>query len=246
MAIQIIAQRFATDHLPENSLDAFQRALELGAYGVQLHVHLTRDLIPMVHYGVFLADVGLPERPIYDCTADELKSLTLRTSEGLIAGDHHIHRLYDVLGTLGRKGHFELELRTPQPEGVGIVCDLLRDFRYLWDTLVVTSPEPLILRAMQQECPDLKTHLIFPRHEAWIENGALAHYAIQRARLANVQTLHLHASQLSAEVVEALAGQQVQVQAWDANRLFEVELVHELGLQRFSTQQLKTALQYRK
>lgn len=245
MTTQIIAQRFYNDYLPENSIEAFQRAVEMGADGVLLHIHLTRDLIPMVHYGVYLEDVGLPNRPIYDCASEELKSLPLTNHQGAVVGDHHVHRLYEVLGTLGRKTHFELEIRTPQPEVVAILSELLRDFRYLWHTLEITSPEPLILRAIQEHCPELNTHLILPRQEAWAEERTLPYYAIQRARLANVTTLHLHPSQLTAEVVRALAQEGIGVHAWDVNRLFELEAIKEWGITRFSTEQLKTALTYR-
>ncbi len=44
----VIAHRGASDRAPENTLDAFQCALEDGADALELDVHLSRDRIPVV------------------------------------------------------------------------------------------------------------------------------------------------------------------------------------------------------
>ncbi len=51
----VIAHRGASGHEPENSLAAFRRAVELGADGIELDVHGTRDGVLVVHH-----DAGLP------------------------------------------------------------------------------------------------------------------------------------------------------------------------------------------
>ena len=48
--IEIIAHRGASRERPENTISAFQRAVELGADGVELDVHLTADGI-LAHHG---------------------------------------------------------------------------------------------------------------------------------------------------------------------------------------------------
>mgnify|MGYP002350518234 FL=1 len=44
---QIVAHRGIPDLAPENTLPAFQRALELGADAVELDVRLTADSVPV-------------------------------------------------------------------------------------------------------------------------------------------------------------------------------------------------------
>lgn len=56
---EIIAHRGASRERPENSLAAFERAIELGADGVELDVHLHSDGVLRVHHDPFPPS-GLP------------------------------------------------------------------------------------------------------------------------------------------------------------------------------------------
>jgi len=52
----VLAHRGASHHYPPNTLDAFRAAVVLGADGVELDVHLTREGIPVVHHDAHLVD----------------------------------------------------------------------------------------------------------------------------------------------------------------------------------------------
>ncbi len=54
----VIAHRGASGHEPENSLAAFRRAVELGADGVELDVHATRDGRLVVHHDAVIPGRG--------------------------------------------------------------------------------------------------------------------------------------------------------------------------------------------
>jgi glycerophosphoryl diester phosphodiesterase len=54
----IIGHRGAPRDHPENTLAAFLRALELGATGVELDVHVTGDGVVVVHHDFAVAAVG--------------------------------------------------------------------------------------------------------------------------------------------------------------------------------------------
>jgi glycerophosphoryl diester phosphodiesterase len=55
---RILAHRGASGHQPENSLAAFREALRLGAHGVELDVHTTRDGALIVHHDEAIPDLG--------------------------------------------------------------------------------------------------------------------------------------------------------------------------------------------
>jgi glycerophosphoryl diester phosphodiesterase len=90
----VIAHRGASGHDPENSLAAFRRAVELGADGIELDVHGTRDGVLVVHH-----DAGLPGLgAIAELDAEAVQERRLpngepvpRLAEALaIIGDHDV------------------------------------------------------------------------------------------------------------------------------------------------------------
>ncbi len=78
---EIIAHRGASRVCLENTLSAFQRALDLGADAVELDVHCTRDGTVMVHHDAVVrgtpGDPALSGRPIAGLTSTELMAFRL-------------------------------------------------------------------------------------------------------------------------------------------------------------------------
>ncbi len=78
---EIIAHRGASREHLENTLAAFQRALDLGADGVELDVHCTADGTVVVHHDAILrgepSDAALAGRPIAALTTAELGAFRL-------------------------------------------------------------------------------------------------------------------------------------------------------------------------
>jgi len=71
MPVEIVAHRGANREAPENTLPAFQRALELGVQGIELDIQLTRDGVPVVRH-----DPDLPPAP-HEEHAVPIASLTM-------------------------------------------------------------------------------------------------------------------------------------------------------------------------
>ena len=87
---RILAHRGASGHQPENSLAAFREALRLGAHGVELDVHTTRDGALVVHHDPGLATLG------------EISGLELETVRGIhLDNGEPIPTLQDALAVLG-------------------------------------------------------------------------------------------------------------------------------------------------
>ena len=62
--VGIYAHRGASFELPENTLSAFARAIELQADGIELDVHLSSDGIPVVIHDDLLDRTGLRNSPV--------------------------------------------------------------------------------------------------------------------------------------------------------------------------------------
>ncbi len=93
------AHRGARAHAPENTIEAFELALRLGASGLESDVWLTADGIAVLdHDGV--VKKGLRKRPISDFERSELPE--------------HIPTLLEVLDACGTDHSLSLDLKDPQ------------------------------------------------------------------------------------------------------------------------------------
>lgn len=68
------AHRGASGYCPENTLAAFQKAVDLGADGVELDIHLTKDGALVVTHDESIDRVSDHKGRVCDYTLDELKS----------------------------------------------------------------------------------------------------------------------------------------------------------------------------
>jgi glycerophosphoryl diester phosphodiesterase len=102
------AHRGARDRAPENTIEAFQVALQLGATGIESDVWLTADGIAVLdHDGV--VRIGRRRRSIRSCRADELPE--------------HIPTLRQLFEECGTGFHLSLDLK--EAGAGGTVVDLV-------------------------------------------------------------------------------------------------------------------------
>jgi glycerophosphoryl diester phosphodiesterase len=69
-APEIIAHRGANREAPENTLAAFEKALDIGVNGIELDVQFSRDGVPLVHH-----DPAIAGQPIIGMSVAEVQSL---------------------------------------------------------------------------------------------------------------------------------------------------------------------------
>ena len=94
---QYIAHRGFHDNrseCPENSLPAFERAIQMG-YGIELDVQLTKDGVPVVFHDWDLKRAAGVDRKIRDCTFEELQSYRLFGSSQTIPAFEAVLELAD-------------------------------------------------------------------------------------------------------------------------------------------------------
>jgi glycerophosphoryl diester phosphodiesterase len=112
--VEIIAHRGTPREYPENSLPGFHRALELGASGIELDVHLTADGVVVVHHDPALhmtpVDPGPPPR-IRELTAAELR-------RHVLAPGVPIPTLSEALDVVAGRATVYVEIKAPQAEPV--------------------------------------------------------------------------------------------------------------------------------
>jgi glycerophosphoryl diester phosphodiesterase len=241
---RIVAHRGApTTDAPENTRAAFQRAIEIGADAVELDVRLTRDHVPVVYHYFYLDEVTTGSGPIFQHTAQEIERVRVVGADRL-GGGHAIPTLEEIINDFGSRIRLDIELKGPEPEVAEIVGNILGGFRDLWDTIEVTSFEPSLLRDVRRACPGIATALLYPPSEDWMHLDVVAYAALQRARLAQAQVVHLHPTQLTADVVKHVRAGAVEIHAWQVNDTQALQLAADLEVPSICTDQVEQAMTF--
>lgn len=99
---ELIAHRGASRERPENTLAAFDRAVQLGADAVELDVHLSSDGHLVVNHDPTIAEGWLPRA---------LRSMTLAEIQAARSGDRQIPTLDEVVARIGGAARIYCELK---------------------------------------------------------------------------------------------------------------------------------------
>jgi glycerophosphoryl diester phosphodiesterase len=150
-----IGHRGAPRECPENTLPSFARALELGADGIELDVHATRDGVVVVHHDpvprAASADPTLAGRAIADLTYDQLRGFR-------VAPAVSIPTLAEVLALVGGAAVVYVELK-----GTGIERRVVDVIRASTARCAVHSFDHAAVARVRTLAPDLRRGLLFSR-----------------------------------------------------------------------------------
>jgi len=136
----VIAHRGASKLAPENTMASFRKALELGAGGIELDVHLSRDGHLVVIHDEQLGRTSNGNGFVKDKTLDELKSLDFGSWFSPEFSDERIPTLHEVLDLLDRwDGLLNIEIKNGPVFYPGIekaVADAISDYKRANRTIV--------------------------------------------------------------------------------------------------------------
>jgi glycerophosphoryl diester phosphodiesterase len=182
---------------------------------------------------------------IFDCTLEQLRDVEVFCKSNPSSRPGRISTLEEILEMFGGKLGLEIHVQGPEPEAAEIMGATLKQFSHLWDQFELTSYEPAMLLAFQEVCPGLARDLLFPRSENWMTSDIVRHQAIHLSRLAKARAVHLHPSQLSETVVNALHNHGIEIHTWDVNDVQSLKTVAKFGIHRVCTDDFNQALAYR-
>jgi glycerophosphoryl diester phosphodiesterase len=154
----VIAHRGASAVAPEHTIAALERALELGADGLQLDVHLSRDDQPVVIHDYTLERTTDGAGAVRALTVRELKRLDAGRWFGTAFGGQRLQTLQEVLERFRNRTRFCIEIRGGSTLYPGLeerVVGLLEVYDVLERSLV-QSLDGGALRAMRALSRDVR------------------------------------------------------------------------------------------
>lgn len=151
MKPQIFAHRGARRVAPENTLPAFAAALEMGAAGIELDVHLSADGQLVVIHDFSVEKTTDGHGLVAQMTAAELLRLDAGSHfSGAFAGTR-IPTLAAVLDLVGDRCRINIEIKSLDPyarDASDAVAAIIRQ-RNLYEQVIVSSFNPITLLKMR-------------------------------------------------------------------------------------------------
>jgi glycerophosphoryl diester phosphodiesterase len=199
-----IAHRGVHDVYTENTLDAFQRAVDLGFQGIELDVHVTADGTCVVHHdeSVITPRVALSIRGTYYDTLHAAAPL--------------VPRLDEVLDLVAGKTHVYVEIKTSGVEAY--LAEVLR--KRPAEASVHSFDHEVILR-MRHIMPQLRTGIL--------QTSRLVD-SVNALRAAGATDLWQWHEFIDRALIEQVSAAGCRVIAWTANTPSEWRVFADLGV----------------
>jgi glycerophosphoryl diester phosphodiesterase len=159
---RIWAHRGASGHAPENTLAAFRLAAEMGADGVELDVHLSRDgQVVVIHNGTVDATTDGRGR-VCDLSLADLQALDAGSWSSPRFSGQRIPTLETVLADVGPHMLINVEVKG-QPQAGPLEAEVVRliEAQGLVEQVIVSSFYPGSLKRVRALNPDIQLGYLY-------------------------------------------------------------------------------------
>jgi glycerophosphoryl diester phosphodiesterase len=234
-----VAHRGASTLAPENTIEAFRLAVEAGAGGLELDVHMTRDGHIVVIHDATVDRTTNGSGALSEMTLDELRRFDAGHNFSPDGGSTRPYRGRGVwVPTLGEvleefpgvAVNIEIKAGTPGIEET--VLGILRDANALGRALVVSTPHAIVKRFRKISSGHISTGA-----SRW-EIGVF--YILSRLRLERlvrpaydalqVPLLHRGILVVTPRFIRAAQARGVRVDVWTINQAEEMRRLLDLGI----------------
>ena len=200
----VIAHRGASDYAPENTVAAFDLAIELGARHIELDVELSSDVHIVVIHDDTLDRTTNASGPVTDRTLADLRRLDAGSWFGARYSGERIPVYTDVLKRYRGRAHLHTEIKGRSPVLVQRVADVVRT-RCMQEQVTITSFLREQLEEIRASAPELAT--------GWLVEQ-VTDEVVAEAHALGLRQVCPRADGLTPELVSRLHGEGFVVRAW--------------------------------
>ena len=207
------AHRGASHEAPANTLAAFLLAVDLGAEGIELDVHLSKDghLVVIHDFDVSATTDG--QGLVRNKTLAELKELDAGSWFDPVFADQRIPTLQEVIDAVGHRLLLNIELKVKGWGDGGLAAKVVQIVEQsgLVDRVILSSFNPLTVWRAKRRNPQIATGLLYAQdmplflRKAWLR------------RLVRPTALHPHYTMVDAHYVWWANKQGYRVNVWTAD-----------------------------
>jgi glycerophosphoryl diester phosphodiesterase len=220
-----LAHRGAKEVTPENTLPAFERALEMGAHGIELDVQLTFDDVPVIMHNFKLDETTDGEGTIPEHTLEQLKAFDAGAHFGEEFAGTEIPTLAEVLEAFP-EAIVNVELKSLTLNDTGLeraVIDVVREHQ-AEGRVIVSSFNPFCLRRMSNLASDLPLGQLNDPELPFLLRKGVTLWRVKR------QAIHPYYTMVDQKFVNAAHNKGRRVNAWTVNESDEMRRLIDLGV----------------
>jgi glycerophosphoryl diester phosphodiesterase len=237
----IIAHRGGAKESTENTIAAFQRAVRLGAGGIETDVRLSRDGVAVIYHDERFGRVeGLapPQRTrlISDMTYKELSAQTL-LPVGEDTGGRRVPTLAALLTDV-KSGLLNIEIKRGAHFDylVDQIIEQLRHFSEL-DRVVLEAPDLKTAEKLRNALPQIKLH-INPAYDGTVPFNE----SLERVLRFHPHSISVNYKKVSLEMIELAHRSGVEVWAWTVDEPEIAQALALMGVDAIKTDRPKVLL----
>jgi len=236
---KIWAHRGASGEAPENTLAAFQMAVDAGADGIELDVHFTRDRQVVVTHDDDVTRVTGYKGLISDLTLEQLKKLDFSCNMAAFKGET-LPTLEEVLALIKPSPlHINIELKTnnENPDGLEEACQALVEKYGMEDRILYSSFNHYSLARMLEIAPAMPCGILYSNkpYKPWEYAGSFGCKAVHP----------LYKSVNTAEYMKSCHDADIFCNVWTVNDPKDIKEMLELQVDGIITNYPALALSLR-
>lgn len=227
----IFAHRGASSHAPENTLAAFQLAVDHGARALELDVQLTKDKEVVVFHDTHLGRTTNGSGRIKDLTLAEVKRLNAGISFSPGYQNQKVPTLAEVFDLIGRDILINIELKNlgaPLNDLPGRTASVIRACNAA-DRVLISSFNSVALARFHREMPGIPRGFL-------LETALMANLYSNLPRLtARMQSIHLPYPSLNPFLIAAFKKAGKLVFSYTLNHTKDILSAVKMGIDGFFT-----------
>ena len=240
----IIAHRGASALAPENTLAAFQKAIEMGAEGVEFDVRLAKDGVPVVFHDANLRRIGQKAGFVSDFTSEELQNLDVgswfnlknpkKADDGFSAETvPTLARLLEFLSDYNGLIYVELKHKAEETEAlVEAVSRIIRQTNLL-PKIIVKSFDLEAIYRMRRLIPEVRSAALFaPKIFTMLDKEKRL---LKEAREAEADEISIHYSLATQSFIKKAKQNGFSTTIWTVNSLVWIRRAQDLGINTIIT-----------
>lgn len=204
--ILTIGHRGAKGHASENTLASFKKAIEMSVDIIELDVHLSKDLVPMVIHDATVNRTTAAIGNVTDFTANELQQLGIPTLE-------------NVFKLINNQCHINIEIKTF--EATNPVLEILKSSSFDSDKIIISSFDWHVLQEVRFQNDTIKLGVLTETN---------LDLAIGFATFIKAFAIHPYYHLLTAENVKKMQSKGFLVYTWTVNEPEDITFVKQLGV----------------